>query len=721
LNTRVSAQLRQIWLVSTGSLHHSRNAQMQDIPLTRLAMGVSVVALALGLIDLNSNIGATPDGASVKKTVLIAVFTFAILSLFYGNIVYQLTRIGQIKRQTNHGGQNRDFQNLHSTGRSARVTILIPSYREEIPVVMQTIVSVALSEYPDRRVSVLIDDPPGCSGPDYVALCATRELVDDLNEFFRTSTWRFAEAARAHNERAGSVPLVIAHEQQLLADLYDEAAMIVEILGQRYAQLSNPGFAHSDELFSREIIARLVREHRQTAEILRTGSEIEKEDIRREYRRLAKLFAVPIDSFERKQFGNLSHAPNKAMNLNSYIGLIGRAFRISQGPGKLSILAECPSPEADLVVPTTDYIITVDADSIILPDYIYKLVSIMEADPGIAITQTPYSAYPNAPTRLERVAGATTDIQYLIHQGFTAYNATFWVGANAVLRRSALDDIRAVVEERGHLVPIFIQDKTLIEDTGSTIDLVARGWRLHNHQERLAFSATPSDYGALVIQRRRWANGGLIIFPSLLGLWAKRQPLRAGHLETFIRSHYLLSPALANIGLLMLLIIPFGNEFSNIWFPVAAAPYYLLYGRDLKLSGYRWRDLPRVYALTLLLVPVNLAGVYRSVEQMLMGRKSPFARTPKIEGRTASPVSHLLALLALTATAILSAVMNLWTGNILFFLFSAINAGFFLYGLLRLIGYREILADMRAGSTSRFAERRASVDAIAPLAEQPNL
>jgi cellulose synthase (UDP-forming) len=171
----------------------------------------------------------------------------------------------------------------------------------------------------------------------------------------------------------------------------------------------------------------------------------------------------------------------------------------------------------------------------------------------------------------------------------------------------------------------------------------------------------------------------------------------------------------------MLLIIPFGNEFSNIWFPVAAAPYYLLYGRDLKLSGYRWRDLPRVYALTLLLVPVNLAGVYRSVEQMLTGRKSPFARTPKIEGRTASPVSHLLALLALTATAILSAVMNLWTGNILFFLFSAINAGFFLYGLLRLIGYREILADMRAGSTSRFAERRASVDAIAPLAEQPNL
>jgi cellulose synthase (UDP-forming) len=182
----------------------------------------------------------------------------------------------------------------------------------------------------------------------------------------------------------------------------------------------------------------------------------------------------------------------------------------------------------------------------------------------------------------------------------------------------------------------------LIEDTGSTIDLAARGWRLHNHPERLAFSATPSDFGALAIQRRRWANGGLIIFPSLLDLWSRGQSPRVGSLETLIRSHYLLSPALANIGLLLLLIIPFSSEFSNVWFPTAAAPYYLLYGRDLKWCGYQWRDLLRVYALTLMLIPVNLAGVYRSVAQMVTGRKSPFARTPKIEGRTAAPASHSL-------------------------------------------------------------------------------
>ena len=341
-------------------------------------------------------------------------------------------------------------------------------------------------------------------------------------------------------------------------------------------------------------------------------------------------------------------------------------------------------------------------------------------DASIAIAQTPYSAYPNPPSRLERVAGATTDIQYLVHQGFTAYNATFWVGANAALRYSALNEIRAIMTERGHAMPVFIQDKTLIEDTGSTIDLVAKGWRLHNHPERLAYSATPPDFGALVIQRQRWANGGLIILPSLLALWRDRSSARAGELETFVRSHYLISPALANVSLLLLLVIPFGEGFSSIWFPIAAAPYYLLYGRDLIRCGYKWSDLLRVYALTLLLVPVNLAGVYQSLEQIVTGRKSAFDRTPKIDGRTAAPPSHLIFLAALLTASVVSAAANLWSGSLLFCGFSAVNVVFFVYGFWRLIGWRDAADDIRAGILSRRTLRDRRSDTTT-LAEQPSL
>ena len=98
-------------------------------------------------------------------------------------------------------------------------------------------------------------------------------------------------------------------------------------------------------------------------------------------------------------------------------------------------------------------------------------------------------------------------------KGFTQHNATYWVGANALLRHTALKEIAVREVERGYPVQRFIQDRTVIEDTESSVDLSVRGWRLYNYPERLAYSATPPDFGSLIIQRRRWANGGLIILP----------------------------------------------------------------------------------------------------------------------------------------------------------------------------------------------------------------
>ena len=97
----------------------------------------------------------------------------------------------------------------------------------------------------------------------------------------------------------------------------------------------------------------------------------------------------------------------------------------------------------------------------------------------------------------------------------TYYGATFWVGANAVIRKRALDDIVEVEHVGGFEIRRYIQDRTVIEDTESSIDLGTAGWTLLNYPERLSYSATPPDFGSLCIQRRRWANGGLLILPKL--------------------------------------------------------------------------------------------------------------------------------------------------------------------------------------------------------------
>src|SRR5690606_36078146 len=152
-------------------------------------------------------------------------------------------------------------------------------------------------------------------------------------------------------------------------------------------------------------------------------------------------------------------------------------------------------------------------------------------------------AYPGSSTRLERLAGATTDLQHMSHQGMTAYDATFWVGANAVLRKEALNDIEVIDRSERIEVHRYIQDRTVIEDTESSIDLAVRGWRLYNYPERLSYSATPPDFGSLSVQRERWANGGLLILPKLWAQIRNRRRRGEGNRpgELLLRINYMAS------------------------------------------------------------------------------------------------------------------------------------------------------------------------------------
>jgi Glycosyl transferase family group 2 len=322
--------------------------------------------------------------------------------------------------------------------------------------------------------------------------------------------------------------------------------------------------------------------------------------------------------------------------------------------------------------------------------------------------------HPGAPGVLERIAGATTDIQYIVHQGFTAFNATYWVGANALLRLTALREICTYIEERGHRVPVFIQDRTVIEDTGSTIDLIQRGWRLYNYPERLAYSATPPDFGSLLIQRRRWSNGGLIILPDLIRhAWGAKQFVRRLP-EMAMRSHYLFSPAVGNLGLMVLLLYRFDDSLSSFWLPLAAAPYYVLYGRDLRHTGYRWADLLRVYALNLVLIPVNLAGVFQSLQQALTGTKAAFGRTPKVQSRTLTPPLHVIFQGLLLAYLAASFVLDVTQGHYAHAAFAFANCVLCVYGVTCFLGWRHSFADLCHGVTVPSILRQPTKLAVRP-------
>jgi cellulose synthase/poly-beta-1,6-N-acetylglucosamine synthase-like glycosyltransferase len=589
-----------------------------------------------------------------------------------------------------HGARTGPAEEPAAPHANKALVVLVPSYREELHVLRQTVLSAALMDHPHRRIVALLDDPPTGSSAEMRALDDARRLIRRLDLQFAACAAHFSRGHWDFLARAQLGEANLALEAEGVARLYEEAAAWIETQAPEWAGSGATG--HADRFFAEQVLGRLAAEHRARAELVRSsapGLDV----IEAEYQRLSGLFSVRIESFERKRYANLSHAPNKAMNLNAYIGLMGGGYRERQGADGVALVA-CEPRDATFQAPGADYLLTLDADSIVLPDYARKLVAQMEQDPRIAVAQTPYSAFPGAPGRLERIAGATTDLQYLVHQGSSAFRAAYWVGANALLRRAALADIRQDVAERGHIVPVFIQAHTVIEDTGSTVDLLARGWRVHNHPERLAYSATPPDFGSLIVQRRRWANGGLIILPSLLRyLFAGKTKAARG--EGFLRLHYLLSPTLANFGVLLLLAIPFEIQGAGPWLVLAALPYAFVCGRDLKQTGYRWRDLVGVYALNLLLAPVNIAGVIDSVRQLISGRKTPFARTPKVAGRTATPRLFLaleaLGLGVLAASLAFDVAAHRWAHAAM----SGVNLGLLAYAFARFIGWRHAVDDLR--------------------------
>jgi cellulose synthase/poly-beta-1,6-N-acetylglucosamine synthase-like glycosyltransferase len=634
---------------------------------------------------------------SLRGTIEAAVYLLLVTLLTASATAYLLARLGHLTRVRAHRRVPRTVIDAFFDGANPTLTVIVPSYREERRVIRQTLLSSALQEYPSLRVVLLIDDPPDPTDPQHVRLLEdARALPGEIAAMLDEPHARFEEALEEFEGSAEVDGSATAADLERLASTYDDAASWLRRTGGAEEVVD-----HSDAFLVNEVVLRLAGDLSAVARALREAVEADAElslvRVRHLYRRLVWIFRADLTSFERKRYASLSHEPNKAMNLNGYLGLMGGRYRIRTTRSG-TILLPVRAGEFDLEVPDPDYVLTLDADSTLLPEYCLRLVAFMEhpENADVAVAQTPYSAYRGAPTRIERIAGATTDLQHLVHQGLARYGATFWVGANAVLRKTALDAM--VVEEahNGFIVRRYIQDRTVIEDTESSLDLRLHGWRLENYPERLSYSATPPDFGALCVQRQRWANGGLVILPKLARLLRHRRPgrLRATLVECFLRLNYLASIAWASLGLALLLLYPFDHALLSSFAILTALPYFVAMANDLRRCGYRRYDVFRIYGFNVMLLAVNAWGALKSVGQAIGGQKTAFARTPKVRDRTIAPLGFVAVPFLIAGWSAITLATDIVDQSYLHAAFAGVNAVLALYVMLSLHGVRNSIVDV---------------------------
>jgi cellulose synthase (UDP-forming) len=660
--------------------------------------------------------------ANYQFTMEAISYLIIVTFLSFSALMYLVARQGALQKFKTHVRVPRAELDRHFAASESSMTVLVPSYAEEPEVVRQTLWSAALQEYPSLHVVLLLDDPPTPSAPDLRArLDRTRALAREITSALDEPRERFWQAQAGFELATGHDHFVATSDVRDLADHYGWAAAWLYDMAANEAATD-----HVDEFFAEQVLRGLAEELRLNADALlaaaEEGAAPSLERMRELYRRLAWTFDAEVSVFERKLYSSLSHEANKAMNLNSYIGLMGASYRREQTPAGLVLRAiEDSATEADddLVVPDTEYLLTLDADSILLRDYCLRLVHLLEQPENerVAVTQTPYSSFRGAGSRIERLAGATTDLQHVLHQGMSFYGATFWVGANAVIRKRALEDIVETEMVGGFEVKRYVQDRTVIEDTESSIDLGTHGWTLRNYPERLSYSATPPDFGSLIVQRRRWANGGLLILPKL---WRQaRERRRAGHriplLELALRVNYMSSIAWASFGLVLLLAFPYDSRLLSPLVLLAAIPYFWAMASDLKSAGYKRTDVLRIYGFNLILLPVNLAGVLKSIQQAITGKKIPFARTPKVKDRTAAPVLYVVAPYAIVAFSLFTLYRDFLAQNWGNAAFAAFNAVLATWAILSYIGVWNSIVDVWIGATGWLFVEKTPRGARAPL------
>lgn len=258
----------------------------------------------------------------------------------------------------------------------------------------------------------------------------------------------------------------------------------------------------------------------------------------------------------------------------------------------------------------------------------------------------------------------------------------------------------------------------MIKDTESSLDLVLHGWSLASYPERLSYSATPPDFGSLIVQRRRWANGGLLILPKL---WSVNRARRRGgvpvsRIGTMLRLNYMASIAWSSIGLIFLLVYPYDGVLPRPAILLAAVPYFLAMASDLHYCGYKRTDVFRIYGFNFILLPVNLAGVFKSAEQALTGKKTPFAHTPKIKERTVSPVQYVVIPFVIVGFSAVTLWHDASTRNLGNALFAGTNTVLAFWAVVACMGFGHSLASVWSWFAALFYVEVRRRPAVSPLA-----
>jgi len=305
-----------------------------------------------------------------------------------------------------------------------------------------------------------------------------------------------------------------------------------------------------------------------------------------------------------------------------------------------------------------EYVALFDADHVPLPHFIDRLIGYF-ADDRVGFVQVPQEFYniDSIQHRTDRKGKTIWGEQHLffsvIQPGKDAWNAAFFVGSCAILRRKTLDDIGGFATG------------SITEDMLTSIRIHSRGWSSVYHREHLAYGIAAQTLEPFAIQRQRWGVGNWQVFARANPIFIKglTLPQRLCYLASMVypleglqKIIFYLTPPIA----LVTGVLPM--RALDVDYLLHFVPYFLL-------STYGFNEMARGVGGQVMLEQYSMAKYFTYLKTMVVplipGKGKIFTVTPKA-GKGRSPPSLILPqflVLLISLAAILWSLVELLLGR----------------------------------------------------------
>jgi cellulose synthase (UDP-forming) len=339
-----------------------------------------------------------------------------------------------------------------------------------------------------------------------------------------------------------------------------------------------------------------------------------------------KLHVYILDDGSRDEFGDFAYEAG--------VGYITRTEHKHAKAGNINhALTMMHSP----------YVTIFDCDHVPTRSFLQMTLGWMLVDPKLAMLQTPHHFYSPDPfernlLRYKTIPNEAELFYGIIQDGNDFWNATFFCGSCALIRRSALDEVGGIAVE------------TVTEDAHTSLRMQKRGYGTAYINLPQAAGLATETLSAHVGQRVRWARGMIQIFRTDNPLLARGMKLSQRLCYFNAMAHFMYAfPRLVFLGAPLVYMLLGRTIIPGYWAAILAyaLPHLVLSSlTNSRIQGRHrhsfWNEIYETVLAPYILAPTVLALINPKLGKFNVTDKGSTLSQTRFDRKIATPTKWML-------------------------------------------------------------------------------